>query len=306
MRTRAALIRVTGLVQGVGFRPFIHRLASRLGLSGYVKNMGGSEVEILLEGPEDGISAFMAALEREKPPQALLEEVAVAYVEPRGYRGFKILESEPRVTRRSEIPPDIGVCSECLREVLDPGSRWYMYPFNSCAWCGPRFSMMFKTPYDRDNTSMRDFPLCSRCRRDYEDESNERRFHAQGISCPACGPSLTLLDGDGRLMAVEDPLGQAARLLEEGHIVAVKGVGGYHLAALATRAQLPTILPRRRGPQSKAPAPPWRRGVPSGWASKACLPTRLWRCSSGWCSSNRPYTSRTSPATRGASLRTCR
>ncbi|RLF05243.1 MAG: carbamoyltransferase HypF, partial [Thermoprotei archaeon] len=247
---RAVLIRITGLVQGVGFRPFIHRIARRSGVRGYVKNLGGSEVEVWAEGPDGSIRRFLELLEHERPPPAELDEVSVVEVEPRGYEDFRILESGHRVTRRSQIPPDIGVCEYCLREVLDPNSRWYRYAFNSCAWCGPRFSMMYSTPYDRGNTAMRAFPLCADCAREYSDPDNLRRFHAQGISCPRCGPKLWLLDGRGEEVPCEDPIREAARLVDEGFIVAVKGLGGFHIAALASDDEVVAKLrERKRRPQ---------------------------------------------------------
>ncbi|RLE71242.1 MAG: carbamoyltransferase HypF [Thermoprotei archaeon] len=243
---RALLIRVTGLVQGVGFRPFIHRLASRCGVSGYVKNLGGSEVEIWVEGEDGALTMFTKLMVCEKPPPAELEEVNIVEVEPLNIKGFRIVKSGHRVVKRSQLPPDIGVCSECMKEVLNPESRWYRYPFNSCAWCGPRFSMMYSVPYDRENTSMREFPLCPRCLEEYDDPLNERRFHAQGISCPKCGPRLKLLDGRGREVECSDPLIEAAKLVDEGLIVAIKGVGGFHLAALASSDEVVAELRRRK------------------------------------------------------------
>jgi hydrogenase maturation protein HypF len=242
----AARIVVTGVVQGVGFRPFVYRTAVKLGLCGYVRNLGGSEVEIWVEGADGSIERFLEALERERPPPARLERVVVARAEPRGYSSFTILESGAQVSARSQIPPDIGVCEDCLREVLDPSSRWYRYPFNSCAWCGPRFSMMYAVPYDRANTAMRDFPLCGECESEYSDPGNQRRFHAQGISCPKCGPKLELLHPSGEPVECDDPIAEAAKLIEEGAIVAVKGVGGFHLAALASDDGVVRELRRRK------------------------------------------------------------
>ncbi len=250
MSRAAALIVVSGVVQGVGFRPFVYRVAVRLGLCGFVRNLGGSEVEIWVEGADSSLQRFLEALETEKPPQAKLERVVVKRVEPRGYSSFAILESGSGVLVRSQIPPDFSVCEDCLREVLDPSSRWYRYPFNSCAWCGPRFSMTYAVPYDRDNTAMRGFPLCDECRREYSDPSNQRRFHAQGISCPKCGPGLELLNSSGEPVECGDPIAEAAKLIEEGAIVAVKGVGGFHLAALASDDEVVRRLrERKRRPQ---------------------------------------------------------
>ena len=242
---------VEGVVQGVGFRPFVHRLALATGVSGYVRNVGGSEVEIFIEGPAESVSKFLKGLNELKPPPAVIEGIEVFEERPRGLNGFKILRSSRERLRRSAIPPDLAMCRYCLKEILDPRDRRFGYAFNSCAWCGPRFSMMYSTPYDRENTAMRDFPLCSECRAEYEDVSNVRRYHAQGISCPACGPKLWLECRDGEVVECGDPIAEAARLIEEGYIVAVKGLGGYHIAALATDDDVVLELRRRKGRPSK-------------------------------------------------------
>ncbi len=248
---RAARIRVVGIVQGVGFRPFVYRLAVSRGLRGYVVNLGGAEVEIFVEGPRAALASFLRGLVLEKPPPARLEAVEVEEAEPLGLRRFEIRRSEKRKSRRSMIPPDFGICRDCLREIHDPSTRFYRYPWNSCAWCGPRFSMMYDVPYDRENTAMRDFPLCEDCRRDYEDPGNLRRFHAQGISCPKCGPRTFVYSMDGRRLPVGDPVRWAAERLEEGRILAIKGVGGFHLAALASRDEVVAELRRRKRRPSK-------------------------------------------------------
>ena len=231
---RAVKLRVVGIVQGVGFRPFVHRLAVRVGVAGYVKNLGGSEVEIHIEGPEVLVEEFMRRLELEKPPPAIIEELTVEETRPLGLGSFRIEKSAKSKSARSMIPPDFGICRWCAEEVLGQGTRFSGYPWNSCAWCGPRFSMMYTLPYDRENTSMKEYPLCPECLRDYEDLWNERRYHAQGISCPRCGPRTMLLDGEGRVVDVKDPVAEAARLIDEGMILAVKGLGGFHIASLAT------------------------------------------------------------------------
>ncbi len=232
--TIAAKIIVVGLVQGVGFRPFVHRLASTLGLRGYVVNTGGSEVEIWVEGPNEKVSMFIKLLEEEKPPPAIIEEKRVEIHEPVGYASFNILPSKRKLIRRSNIPPDFAICNDCLREILDPSDRRYRYAFNSCAWCGPRYSMMYDIPYDRVNTSMKKYKLCPKCLREYRDLGNTRRYHAQGISCPQDGPRLKLYDNKWNEVRTRDPIREAAKLLDEGYIVAIKGLGGYHLAALAS------------------------------------------------------------------------
>ncbi len=244
---RVALrLRVTGIVQGVGFRPFIYRLAVSRRVSGYVLNLGGSEVEIHVEGEPSQVSSFLRGLYLEKPPPARIEELEIEQVEPQGFQGFTIKRSERRKSRRSMIPPDFGICRDCVREIHDPNTRFYRYYWNSCAWCGPRFSMMYDVPYDRENTAMRKYPLCPECRRDYEDPNNIRRFHAQGISCKYCGPRTYVYDMEGRRLDVEDPVSWAAKMIEEGYILAIKGVGGFHLAALASRDDVVEELRRRK------------------------------------------------------------
>ncbi|HDN75931.1 MAG TPA: carbamoyltransferase HypF, partial [Acidilobales archaeon] len=241
---------ITGIVQGVGFRPFIHRIAIKSNVKGYVRNVGGSEVEVFIEGTQDNISRFLELLVSEKPPPAFIEEIELIESKPLGYQDFRILKSERRHVKRSMIPPDIGICDECLREVLDITNRRFRYPFNSCAWCGPRFSMMYSVPYDRENTAMRKYPLCSECLAEYNDVNNVRRYHAQGISCPKDGPKIWITDNKGELLESKDPLKDIAKLIDEGYIVAIKGLGGYHVAALATDDDVVLKLrKRKRRPQ---------------------------------------------------------
>jgi len=242
---------VIGIVQGVGFRPFIYRAASRAGVRGYVRNLGGSEVEVLIQGNVENVHKFLHLLASEMPPPARIEEISGEETCIDHLSEFKILPSLTGMGRRSMIPPDIGICEDCLREVLEPGSRWHGYPFNSCAWCGPRFSMMYGVPYDRANTSMRDFPLCEDCKQEYSDPENIRRFHAQGISCPNCGPKVWLTDSKGLKIQTENPIATAGQLIDEGYIVGVKGLGGFHIAALATDEAVVAKLRDRKNRPSK-------------------------------------------------------
>ncbi|MEM4718137.1 MAG: carbamoyltransferase HypF, partial [Desulfurococcaceae archaeon] len=242
---------IRGLVQGVGFRPFISRLALRNGLKGYVKNIGGSEVEIWIEGNEQNIIEFLISLFNDKPPVALLEQVYLSVEDPRGYIDFIIDKSSVDVYARSNIPPDFAICRDCLDEIMDPGNRRYMYVFNSCAWCGPRFSMIYKVPYDRENTSMREYNLCSSCLNEYYDPNNIRRYHAQGISCGVDGPRIHLLDREFNVVETRDPVRDAAKLIDEGYIVALKGIGGYHIASLATNDDVVLKLRERKKRPSK-------------------------------------------------------
>ena len=226
--TRSIHIHIDGVVQGVGFRPYIYRLARRHRLSGWVRNSSAG-VEVAAEGAADAIGAFVDAIPRELPPQAAIDSLAVADAAPAGCGGFSILESssQPGVTR---ISPDIAVCGDCLRELADPGDRRRGYPFINCTNCGPRFSIIEGTPYDRPMTSMRAFAMCPECRREYDDPA-DRRFHAQPNACPACGPAVSFRDRDGGELSRAGPaLAQAAEALLQGRIVAIKGIGGYHLA----------------------------------------------------------------------------
>lgn len=242
----ALRILVSGLVQGVGFRPYVHLTARSLKLTGFVRNSGGSEVEIWVEGGEREVLEFLRRVVLSVPEPAEVESVYVEVVRPVGYRDFIIERSSGSAHLRSMVPPDFGICDECLREVLDPGDRRYLYPLNSCVWCGPRYSMMYGVPYDRERTAMKDFPLCSECLAEYRDLGNKRRYHAQGISCPRCGPKVRLYTRDWEEVNTEDPVAEAAKLIDEGYIVGVKGVGGYHIACLASDDGVVAELRRRK------------------------------------------------------------
>ena len=207
--------RVGGVVQGVGFRPFVYGLANRHGLAGFVLN-DGNGVLIEAEGPGDQLDRFAAALVTDAPSLARVAAVAAEPLAPVGERSFTIATSAA-TGRTALIPPDTATCDDCLHELHDPSDRRYRYPFINCTQCGPRFTIVRSVPYDRPNTTMAGFPLCPDCLREYEDPS-DRRFHAEPVCCPVCGPKLTL------------PLERAVELLRGGAIVAVKGLGGWHLA----------------------------------------------------------------------------
>jgi hydrogenase maturation protein HypF len=231
---KALKIRVVGVVQGVGFRPFVYRLAKSLDLKGYVVNLGGSEVEIHVEGDKSRVEEFVKRLFSDKPPNAKILNMVLEEIDIVGYEDFVILKSKQEAVYKSMIPPDIAICRDCIREILDSRSRFYRYHWNSCAWCGPRFSMMYRIPYDRENTAMAIFKLCDECSRSYNDPNDVRRFHGQGISCPRCGPKTYVYSCDGKRIYVEDPVKFIAEKIVEGKIVAIKGVGGYHIACLAS------------------------------------------------------------------------
>lgn len=242
---RRRLIRLNGIVQGVGFRPFVFRLAFETGLAGFVAN-STEGVIIEVEGPLDLLNAFQFRLETEAPPMAKIVERYVEEIPSRGGEDFIIRASESGAPPITMISPDMAPCEDCLREMLGREDRRYGYPFINCTGCGPRYTITRRIPYDRPNTSMNLFRLCEACREEYEDPSN-RRFHAQPNACPECGPRLRLTDADGHEVLTEDPIGEAARKLEEGAVVAIRGAGGFHLAVDAHREEAVTLLRRRKG-----------------------------------------------------------
>jgi hydrogenase maturation protein HypF len=243
-RVRSQL-RVEGIVQGVGFRPFVHGLATRLGLAGLVGNdTHGVFVEV--EGAELAVAAFLDGLEREAPPLAVIERITATPLAPTGIDGFTIVASEPGGERRALISPDIATCDDCLADLADPGDRRHGYAFVNCTNCGPRFTIIRDVPYDRPNTTMGAFELCPACASEYHDPA-DRRFHAQPTCCPACGPKLRLAGAP----PAADPIAAAAELLREGAVVAVKGLGGYHLAADAASEAAVGALRSRKHREDK-------------------------------------------------------
>ncbi len=235
-------IEIEGIVQGVGFRPYVYRLATTRQLAGWVRNTPQG-VLIEVEGPLQSLRDFRAVLDLEAPPLAVITAQHSRELPPCGERQFAIVESGAG-TATAHVAPDADVCPDCLRELLDPADRRYRYPFINCTNCGPRYSIITAVPYDRPATTMATFAMCAACQREYEDPA-DRRFHAQPNACPACGPRLRLLDGQGREIA-GDPLAQGVRLLREGQILAIKGIGGYHLAVDAGNAAAVAELRRRK------------------------------------------------------------
>ncbi len=231
---RRIRVQVTGIVQGVGFRPFVFNLSGRLGLSGWVRNDAqGLVAEV--EGEAEAVAAFLAEVTERPPPLAVVEAARVEELAPTGEVGFRILGSEAG-ERRVPVSPDVATCADCLREVLDPTDRRFRYPFTNCTNCGPRYTIVRDVPYDRANTTMAAFRMCPACQREYDDPT-DRRFHAQPNACPACGPRLRLVDAEDAPLATSDPIATAAGLLAAGAIVAVKGLGGYHLACDAANEE---------------------------------------------------------------------
>ena len=246
--TSAALrITIHGVVQGVGFRPFVYRLAHRLGVDGSVAN-NGDGVLIHAGGGSAALDRFVAALREEAPPASRIVRVSAMPAE-QPEPGFRILASAREGRPSTQIAPDIAVCEDCLAEIRDPGNRRHRYPFTNCTNCGPRFSIVEHVPYDRAHTSMRVFALCPECEREYHDPL-DRRFHAQPNACPVCGPRLCWLDGNGQ--AVDgDPLTLTAHALAEGQVVAIRGLGGFHLAVDAASEEAVARLRQRKHRPSK-------------------------------------------------------
>jgi len=242
-------IRVRGIVQGVGFRPTVYRLAVERGLGGWVLN-DAEGVLVELEGPPSAIDAFLAELTGHPPPLAEITAVESEDVEPQGGTAFAIAPSAGG-ERAALVSPDMAVCGDCLRELMDPADRRFRYPFINCTNCGPRYSIIRDIPYDRPSTTMQHFTMCPRCQAEYDDPA-DRRFHAQPNACPACGPHLALHDAEGQPVACDDPIAAVREALLAGRIVAVKGLTGFHLACDARSDEAVRSLRRRKGRDRKA------------------------------------------------------
>ena len=234
-----------GLVQGVGFRPFVYRLAAEHGLAGWVNNTPGGLV-LEVEGPAVALASFQERLRAEAPPHAAVRALQVTRMDLHGEERFVIRDSAASVDRRAWVMPDLATCPQCLAEILDPGDRRFGYPFTNCTQCGPRYSIIEALPYDRGQTTMRDFVMCAHCRREYEDP-RQRRFHAQPNACPDCGPRLAFWDSHGAVLAGgSSALESAIAAIRQGQIVAVKGLGGFHLLADAFSEPAVAALRRRK------------------------------------------------------------
>ncbi|HLQ56999.1 MAG TPA: carbamoyltransferase HypF [Streptosporangiaceae bacterium] len=242
------LVRVEGIVQGVGFRPFVYSLATRLGLAGWVGNdVVGVFAEV--EGPAPAVREFLLSLQQDAPPLARIERVTTENLRLNGSSGFTIAPSESGGRRSTLVSPDTNACDDCLRELADPADRRFGYPFINCTNCGPRFTIVRDVPYDRPLTTMAGFVMCAQCAAEYNDPA-DRRFHAQPVCCPACGPRLRLHDAAGAPLPGE-PLAATAGLLRRGQVLAIKGLGGYHLAVDAANESAAAALRDRKHREDK-------------------------------------------------------
>lgn len=248
----ALQLSVHGIVQGVGFRPFVYRLALRYALTGHVSN-NGDGVAIVVGGRPEALQAFVAALQADAPPVARISRIDARPPDENtgdaAWQPFRILPSQQGQRPSTQIAPDIALCNDCLHEILDPANRRYQYPFTNCTNCGPRFSIVERIPYDRPNTSMRRFTMCEDCRREYDDPL-DRRFHAQPNACPVCGPRLSWHDHNGHPV-YGDCLELAGKALATGQVVAIKGLGGFHLAVDARAEEAVVTLRHRKNRPSK-------------------------------------------------------
>ncbi len=229
---KRAVIHVTGIVQGVGFRPFVYRVAKSLSLNGYVLNLGDAGVEIVVEGTEEKISKMITTIKTNLPSISRIDSLDIDWSSAQNeFTDFFIRKSS--VERNDGaipvLPPDIAICNDCIDDLFNPDSRWYHYGFTSCAACGPRFSTITDLPYDRPNTTMDDFPLCDTCNTGYTDPL-DRRYHAQTTACESCGPRYQLLNKDAQILSAEDPIAAVAKLIDDGKIAALQGIAGTHIA----------------------------------------------------------------------------
>ncbi|RMF30802.1 MAG: carbamoyltransferase HypF, partial [Candidatus Nitrosothermus koennekii] len=225
-------ILIDGIVQGIGFRPFVYRIAVTNNLKGYVRNRSDGSVEIVIDGNDNSIKRFINELKHQKPRFAKYNKIMISRFNGKKCDNFSIIKSDYTNNGiNSIIPPDLGICNHCKEELFDKLDRRYGYFFITCTNCGPRFTILEDLPYDRNNTSMKEFKLCKECRCEYEDISN-RRFHAETIACTNCGPKVYLKDKNG-IIKTKNAIEEASKLLEKGFIVAIKGIGGFHLAVNA-------------------------------------------------------------------------
>jgi len=241
---RGAKIHITGIVQGVGFRPFVYGLANRYQLNGWVRNTSAG-VDIEVDGEQDVLDAFVKSLRDEAPSLSQIDDLIASFQDPNGFRSFDIVHSKAVEGAFQPISPDVSICPDCLRELFDPSDRRYRYPFINCTNCGPRFTIIKDIPYDRPKTTMAPFPMCPDCEKEYTDPL-DRRFHAQPVACPVCGPQVTFKRSNVPTLTPDDAILETRAALANREIVAIKGLGGFHLACDATDAEAVSKLRRRK------------------------------------------------------------
>ncbi|NJD02023.1 MAG: carbamoyltransferase HypF [Ruminiclostridium sp.] len=250
MTWKAYTIDIYGIVQGVGFRPFIYKLANQLSLSGYVSNTSKG-VSVFIEAEKQTLNKFIDLVNKEKPDISMIDRIDITEAAPLGLSGFSIEKSEKDEANEIFVSADLSICSDCKKDILDERSRRFEYSFTTCTYCGPRYSVMTDIPYDRVNTVMDEFTMCKECQAEYDDPDN-RRFHSQPNACPACGPQLFLFNtGLQAFEKAADPIDFAAKRIAEGKIIALKGLGGYLLCCDATDNQAVTQLRQRKLREAK-------------------------------------------------------
>ncbi len=262
-------IEVAGIVQGVGFRPYVYRLATDRNLGGNIRNTAAG-VLIEIQGPQDLVEDFVSRLPKDAPALAQITQLSVRETPCRPDLGFEISSSHTGQHVSALISPDVATCEDCLRELFDLHDRRYHYPFINCTNCGPRFTILRDVPYDRPRTSMSGFPMCEQCRAEYEDPE-DRRFHAQPNACWKCGPQLEFWSGQGHAVAASDPIEAAVEHLRLGEVLAVKGLGGFHLAADAVNRG-------RRGTAARAQTARCEAVCRDGAESGSCGAILRYRC----------------------------
>ncbi|MFC1816029.1 carbamoyltransferase HypF, partial [Thermodesulfobacteriota bacterium] len=240
----AQRLKIDGIVQGVGFRPFVYHLGNHYQLKGQVLNIS-SGVSLHIEGTRKDIESFSRDLIGKCPPRALITAISKRAAPVRNLKNFTIAKSRTHKSVSTLIPPDVSICDDCLRELFDPRDRRYQYPFINCTNCGPRYTIVKNIPYDRHDTAMAKFRMCEKCQAEYDDPEN-RRFHAQPTACADCGPRVTLYDNSGTLIATADPIGEGVNLLKQGALIALKGLGGFHLVADAENSETLQKLRKRK------------------------------------------------------------
>ncbi len=259
MSNKTVEVNISGIVQGVGFRPFIFNLARNIGLKGYILNRGNAGVRLVLQGDANAIDGFIENIQKKRPKISFIENIDIKEISTdQKFNDLKIEKSEKGRGISLTLPPDVAICDNCLNEMRDPTKpNYYMYPFIACATCGPRYTTVTELPYDRERSTMMEFPFCESCNREYSDFDN-RRFHAQTFACSTCGPNYKLYNKLREEISSEtskQAIIESANRIREGNIIAVKGIGGVHLVSLAEDDDVILKLRKRKGKRKYKPLP---------------------------------------------------